>query len=241
MSEVSVARLASSSRRRNIEFTIHLRLGNSSNVLEHVALGKHIAALTDLESVAGVVVPVVVDSVQNGVALDLGRAAGSVVDVVSFHGDQVVAAVEVDAPVVVGVAGGGVVGHAVDVVVGQGNAVGRRGAEDVVLAADLGGGYVVDPDEVGVVDGDGVTSPDVLRVDVGDLDVSSCMSARCSGLKGGSGGLGDSGAYWMMMLLAPETIRRPLPLMIPEDPSPRMVLSEATVIPRVPALSLSPS
>lgn len=43
---------------------------------------------------------------------------------------------------------------------------------------------------------------------------------------------------WMMMLLTPETIRRPLPLMIPVEPSPSRVLSEATVIPRTPALSL---
>lgn len=31
--------------------------------------------------------------------------------------------------------------------------------------------YMVDPDEVGLVDGDGVASPDVLGVDIGDGDV----------------------------------------------------------------------
>jgi hypothetical protein len=93
---------------------------------------------------------------------------------------------------VVVVAGGRVVGLAVDVVVGEGDAVAGFGAEDVVLAADAGGlssprlvfcffpiclcvretySHMVDPDEVGLVDGDGVASPDVLGVDIGDGDV----------------------------------------------------------------------
>jgi hypothetical protein len=33
-------------------------------------------------------------------------------------------------------------------------------------------GDVINPDHVGLVDGDGVTSPDVLGVDVGDGNVS---------------------------------------------------------------------
>jgi hypothetical protein len=36
------------------------------------------------------IIPVVVDSVEERVACDLGTAAGCVVDVVSFHGDEVV-------------------------------------------------------------------------------------------------------------------------------------------------------
>ena len=46
------------------------------------------------------------------------------VDVVSFHGDEVRGAGEVDTPVVVAVAGGGPAGDAVDVVVGEGYTVG---------------------------------------------------------------------------------------------------------------------
>jgi hypothetical protein len=46
--------------------------------------------------------------------------------------------------------------------------------------------------------------------------------------------------YWMIMLLAPLTILNPLPLMIPLDPDPKSVLSDATVIPSTPALSLHP-
>jgi hypothetical protein len=40
--------------------------------------------------VAVVVVPVVVDGVEEGVATDLGAAAGGVVDVVVLEGDQLI-------------------------------------------------------------------------------------------------------------------------------------------------------
>lgn len=43
--------------------------------------------------------------------------------------------------------------------------------------------------------------------------------------------------FWMMMLRTPETMRRPLPTITPLLPSPMMVLSEATVMPRMAALS----
>lgn len=92
-------------------------------------------------------------------------------------------------------------------------------------------GDVVDPHHVAVVDGDGIAAPYVLGVDVGDGDVPGVVSY-------GYIGTGGEGRYWIMMLLAPLTIRRPLPLITPLEPSPMMVLSEATVIPKVPALSL---
>lgn len=85
---------------------------------------------------AAVVVPVVVDGVQKGVALDLGATAGGVIDVVALHGNQIVGSIEVDAPVVVTVAGSGVVGHTVDVVVGQRNAVGGIGSQNDVLTTN---------------------------------------------------------------------------------------------------------
>lgn len=44
--------------------------------------------------------------------------------------------------------------------------------------------------------------------------------------------------HWMIILLAPLTIRSPLPLITPLDPIPRRDLFEPTVIPRTPALSL---
>jgi hypothetical protein len=52
-------------------------------------------------------------------------------------------------------------------------------------------------------------------------------------------GEGGADAYWMMMLLAPLTIRIPLPLMTPADPEPMRDLLDFTVIPRTPALSLN--
>lgn len=171
---------------------------------------------------------------QESTALDLGGTTTGVVDVVALHGDVVVGAVKVDTPVVVAVAGGGVVGGTVDVAVGDGHALGGRGTQDNVLTANASRSNVVDPDHVAVIDGDGITTPDVLGVDVGDGDVPGKVSVK------GYSQLLNLGVYtyWMMMLLAPLTIRRPLPLMIPADPEPKMVLWEATVIPRVPALSL---
>lgn len=58
------------------------------DVLEDVSLGEDHAAGVDLEGVARVVVPVVVDGVEDGVAGDLGAAAGGVVDVVVLEGDE---------------------------------------------------------------------------------------------------------------------------------------------------------
>lgn len=73
---------------------------------------------------------------QKSVALDLGRTAGRMVDIVALHGDHVGGAVQVDGPVVVAVAGGGPVGLAVDEGVGDGDAVVGFGPEDDVLATD---------------------------------------------------------------------------------------------------------
>jgi len=40
-----------------------------------------------------------------------------------------------------------------------------------VLTADLGSGYVVDPHHISTVKSDGITAPNVVRVELGDLDV----------------------------------------------------------------------
>lgn len=144
------------------ELAINGVLDGGSNILENITLSKDVTTLADLEGVAGVVVPVVVDlslllilsqnaqvcfkgrkaySVQQGVTLDLRRAATGVVDVVTLQSDQIVVAVEVDAPVVVAVAGGGVVGFTVDEGVGDGDAVVFLGSEDDVLATNALGLY----------------------------------------------------------------------------------------------------
>jgi hypothetical protein len=74
--------------------------------------------------------------VEKGVALDFGTATAEMVDIVPFHSDQIVGPVQVDAPVGVAVAGGGVTGHSVEVVVGDGHPVRSAGAENEMLAAN---------------------------------------------------------------------------------------------------------
>ncbi len=60
---------------------------------------------------------------------------------------------------------------AVELAVGDGNTPASVAAQNKVLAPDEGGGNMVDPDHVGVVQGDGISTPDVLRVEIGDVDV----------------------------------------------------------------------
>lgn len=92
---------------------------------------------------------------------------------------------------------------------------------------------MINPHHVGVVDGDGISTPDIFGVDIRDGDVSErCLLVIILGAHR------SIGTYWIMTLLAPLTIRNPLPLMTPLEPSPMMVLSEATVVPSMPALSL---
>lgn len=117
------------------------RLQDSVDVGEVVALRKDVAARTDLEGVTGVVVPVVVDGVEVGVVLDLGGTATGLVEVVALEGYLVARAVEVHVPVVVAVAGGGVVGFTVDVVVGDRDTVVGFSAQDVVLATNASSLY----------------------------------------------------------------------------------------------------
>lgn len=58
--------------------------------------------------VGRVVVPIVVDGVEERVSLDFGRSAGEVVDVVALEGDEVLGTVEEQSPVCVAVAISGV-------------------------------------------------------------------------------------------------------------------------------------
>lgn len=106
------------------------------HILEHVPLRHDVRPV--VESMPRVSIEVVVHSVQQGVAADLGGAPRGVVDVVALEGNQVVGARQVQRPVVVVVAGGGPVGVAIEIVVGDGDAVGGVVAEDEHLAADEG-------------------------------------------------------------------------------------------------------
>lgn len=114
---------------------------------------------------------VVVDGVQDGAASELGGTAREVVDVVVLEGDLVVRAGEVQVPVVVSVASGRPLALAIDVAVGDRDTAGGILAQDDVLTGDLVGGDVVDPDQVSAGEGDGITTPDVLGVQLGDADV----------------------------------------------------------------------
>lgn len=116
-----------------------VRLDGGGDVLEGVALGDDGGAGADLEGVARARVPVVVDGVEKRVAAYFRGAAADVVDVVALERDHVVGAGQVQGPVVLAVAGGGPGGGAVDLRVGDCDAVGGRIAEDDVLAADEGG------------------------------------------------------------------------------------------------------
>ena len=128
---------------------------------------------------------VVVDRVQQRVASDLGTSAAGVGDVVALERDLVVGAKEVDTPVGVAIARSGIRGFAVDEVVGDSNSIGGAGSKDNVLASDASGllvqvsffppmpsfgtyGNMIDPDHVTSIQSYGVSSPDVLGVDVGD-------------------------------------------------------------------------
>lgn len=64
-----------------------------------------------------------------------------------------------------------VIRETVDVVVGESNTVGSERTENDVLTGNVVGGDMVNPDHIGVVNGDSVTSPDVFGVDLLDLDV----------------------------------------------------------------------
>lgn len=109
--------------------------------------------------------------VQQSVTLDLGHAAAQVVEVVALESHHVVAAVQVHAPVVLTVAGGRVVGTTIDEGVGDGDTVVGAGAQDDVLATNASSCHMIDPDQIRVIDSDGITTPDILGVDVGDGNV----------------------------------------------------------------------
>ena len=130
----TTSRIRAGTRRAEEPATVRQQRG--LHVLKHVPLRDDHAARAVIERVARVGVEVVVDGVQQRVAVHLGRAAGGVVDVVALHGDEVLGARQVDGPVVVVVARGGPGGGAVELGVGQRDAAGGAGAGDEHLAAD---------------------------------------------------------------------------------------------------------
>jgi hypothetical protein len=173
----------------------------SLDVVEDVALSQDLSARgAVVEGVAGVVLPQVVHGVEDGVAANLGRAAAGVVDIVALQGDLVVGAGGVERPVVMAITSRGILGLAIEFVVGNCDAVRCGFTEDDHLAADHGelaviyrgsvcelasrGTYWVrltNPDLVRSGNCDSVTTPDVLRVEVCDMDVLNDHVLRAVG------------------------------------------------------------
>lgn len=133
---------------RRINLASKTGLHRLFNILEDIAFSNNLRTRIGFKCMTTVGVEVVVHSVQDGVSSDLGGATRCVVDVVALQRDHVVAAGEVHAPIVVGVAGGGPGSRAIDLAVGDCDAVAGAVAEDDVLTGDEVGCDVVDPDHV---------------------------------------------------------------------------------------------
>lgn len=162
----------SRARGRNTEELALVTLGVNGvlDVLEDVTLSED-RARVDLESVVRDIVEEVVDGVEESVAGDLGATAGNSVDVVVLEGDEIVGAGEVETPVVVVVAASRPAGGTINLAVGDGDTVAGVVSEDNVLTTDERSGNMVDPDVVSVVEGNGITTPDVLRVKLSDVNI----------------------------------------------------------------------
>lgn len=123
-------------RSRRAEEPPTIRQQRRLHILKHVPLSHNHPASPIIKRMPRVGVEVVVDCMQQRVAVHLGRPAGRVVDVVPLHSDEVLGAREVDAPVVVVVTRGGPGGGAVEFGVCERDAAGGAGAGDEHLAAD---------------------------------------------------------------------------------------------------------
>jgi len=123
MSKVSRAFSVSSGRWSGEDFAVDGGFGYDSDVLEDVSFGEDVSAFTDLEGVAGVVVPVVVYSVEDSVALNLGATARSVVDIIALQGNHIITPREIQRPVMSGVACSTVIRITVDLRIGDGNTI----------------------------------------------------------------------------------------------------------------------
>ena len=103
-------------------------------------------------------------------------------------------------------------------------------SRDEHLATDQRDLDVVNPDLVGAIQGHSITTPDVLWVELCDVDVldDDCVPKSVTSHLLTANDI---------PFLAPFAIRRPLPLSTPLDPTPMMLLLDPTLIPATPALS----
>lgn len=146
------------------------------DVLKIVALEKRPDVGAGVKDVAANVLEVVVDGVEEDLAVagaHVRRAAGDVVDPVAGEGVEILLANEQHRPVVLSVARRRPLRDTVELVVGDGHMAGGAPSRHNHLAADEGELVVVDPDHVGA-------APNVLRVQFGDVDVLDDDVARAA-------------------------------------------------------------
>lgn len=107
MAKVSLAHTICARRRRRKQLPLIVKQ-RRVDILKNIPLRNNHTASFNIKRMARVAVEVVVYCVEQRVALStyFGAAAGSVVDVVPLHGDEVAAAEEEDGPVVAAVARG---------------------------------------------------------------------------------------------------------------------------------------
>lgn len=119
-------------------------------MIVHLPFSEDVTALAKLKSVTirVDVVPVVVDGMEESVALNLGRATRGVVNVVALKGNQIVGSSEVESPVMATIASGGPAGSTINVAVGDGDSARGAGTENDVLSSDALSGNVVDPTSI---------------------------------------------------------------------------------------------
>lgn len=120
---------------------------------------------------ARVLIPVVVDHVDESALVHLWRSPGGVVNIVAFEGDLVVGACEIESPIVVSITRSTPAGLAVDLTVGyRDRSVCLVTCHDV-HSADEGCGHMVDPDIRASVESYGIATPNVFWVELCDCDV----------------------------------------------------------------------
>jgi hypothetical protein len=146
-------------------------LKRCSYVLENVAFGDDLATSTNFEGMSGIIVPVVVDGVKKGVSADLGCTTRGLVDIVVLESNGVSRACEVHAPVVIAVACGRPRCGTIKLVVRDSNSVACVIAKHNVLATNKRRGNMVNPNKIGVIEGNSIAAPDLLRVKVRDMNV----------------------------------------------------------------------
>lgn len=144
------------------------------DTVEDVALSDDVGVGTNIESMSRVLVEHVVNGVENSLdTCHLGGATGGVVNVVADKGDGILGTVQENGPVVLVIAGCGPGSVTIELAVGNGDAscsCSTAGSCEH-LSADEGNLHMVNPDEICAKGLDRITSPDILRVELSNVNV----------------------------------------------------------------------